>query len=169
MRIVWFILFFFCVATQAQVPRNASGQYEYASNITVSTPVEQLGKKAKKFFNKPFLVHWDSIGTPSIVNNITVVKARGHIDVDARQWSIFSYREIAVSLDALIEVKNGGYHYSFSNFVVNKTPGASAFRLEQRPEAVRQMIYDQLLRKTHERISYVVGWLKNYMEPSESL
>jgi hypothetical protein len=169
MRFCWFILLLFCVAAQAQVPRNASGLYEYASDITVSVPTDQLGKKVKKFFNTPFLVHWDSVGKPSTVNNTTTLQAKGHIKVGTRHRSIFSWTEIDVFLHASIEVKNGSYHYSFSHFVVEETPRASAFPLEQKPGAVRQLVYDQLLKKTHERITYVVGWLKGYMEQAESL
>jgi hypothetical protein len=163
MRSVWLILPFFYLQVQAQVPRNALGFYEYASNITISMSGDLLKQKATKFFNQPFLVHWDSIAAPIVENNTTIVRAQGYIEVGTPH-RIFTGRHMAISLQLCIEIKNGSYHYSFRDFVVKETENAASFPLEHKPDTLKPLVYDRLIRKTHARISYVIGWMKRYME-----
>lgn len=154
-------------SARSQMPRNGSGLFEYTSRITVEAmTVETLEEKAARFFNQPFLVHWDSIYRQDKSGNL-VMKGRGYVDVKAKLHSVATPRNIPVSLEFTLEVYDGGYRYTFNNFEVDRLENGPSFEFEKKPDSLKQMTYDQLLQKTHRRISFVTGYLKKYMRGEE--
>ena len=74
---------------------------------------------------------------------------------------------IPVSLHMSIEIVNGRYRYTVNHFEVIDKEGKSQYKLEDKPNAIRAVAYDQLLQNTHKRVSFVIGWLKKYMKGEE--
>lgn len=154
-------------SARSQMPRNGSGLFEYTSRITVDAmTVASLEEKAARFFNQPFLVHWDSIYRQDRSGNL-VMKGRGYVDVKAKLHSVATPRNIPVSLEFTLEVYSGGYRYTFNNFEVDRLESGPSFEFEKKPDSLKQMTYDQLLQKTHRRMSFVTGYLKKYMRGEE--
>ena len=162
MRILLFILLLAGLEAGAQIPRNNSGQFEYAQKITTGLPSTQVLKnKARRFFNQPFLIHWDSV---AVAEDGNIVTGTGYINVRAKHHGLSVGRQIPVSLQLTIEINDSCYSYTFNNFSVNKPQQKIHFPLEEKPEEVKSLTYDQMLRNTHDRVSFVIGWLKGYMD-----
>lgn len=158
------IAVFLAITTIAQIPRNGSGQFEYSHAVTtnIGSP-QELKTKARQFFNQPFLIHWDSVKI-SETSDGRLVTGVGYINVRAKAHGLSAGKNIPVSLQLAIEITDKGYNYTFNNFAVTKSTAKIHFPLEEKPEEVKSMTYDQMLRNTHERISFVIGWMKRYME-----
>jgi len=164
MRILFLFIIHVSLDTAAQIPRNNEGLFEYTQKITTGIPsVSQLKQKARKFFNQPFLVHWDSIAVMDD-DNETIVIGKGYINVRAKHHGLSIGRQIPVSLQLAIAISDSCYTYTFNKFMVDNPRQQFHFPLEEKPEAVKSLTYDQMLRNTHERVSFVIGWLKGYME-----
>lgn len=166
----YLLLFLLLIADQlhAQIPRNESGLFEYSSKVPVDDVALQssMQDKARKFFNQPFLVHWDSVYPAKGTSNL-VMKGKGYVDVRAKLHSISASRSIPVSFDFTLEVYEGGYTYTWNNFEVHNPDNGIHFEFEKKPDSLKQITYDQLLQKTHKRISFVTGYLKRYMKGEE--
>ena len=164
MKLALLICLLVCLESAAQLPRNQTGMFEYSQKITSGLPaVEQLKLKARRFFNQPFLVHWDSIDVLNGEEH-TVITGKGYINVRAKQHGLSIGRQVPVSLQLAIDICDSGYTYRFNNFWMNKPKETVHFPLEDKPDDFKQLTYDQVLRNTHERVSFVIGWLKGYME-----
>lgn len=152
----------------AQIPRNQSGLFEYSHKITVDdvAAAKLLEKKAAGFFNQPFLVHWDSISREESSDKL-VMKGKGYVEVRAKLRHVAAPRNIPVSLEFTLEVVDGSYSYTWNHFEVDRLPEGINFEFEKKPDSLKQITYDQLLQKTHQRISYVTGYLKRYMKGEE--
>jgi hypothetical protein len=160
MRCIFFLLIILVFEAEAQIPRSKTGLFEYTGEVSGGdTPL--MIERARKFFNQPFLVHWDSVAHVDQGGG-TRITGTGYITVRAKQHSIGLPGEVPVSLQFIIEVKNGRYRYIVNRFKVeNQAP--PAFPLEEKPDSINSLIYDQLLQRTHKRITYVIGYLKRYM------
>src|ERR1700754_1887940 len=164
MRILFCIAILLAVKASAQIPRNGSGQFEYAHEVTTNVgTVNQLKEKARRFFNQPFLIHWDSVSvTDKGAGNI--VTGVGYINVRAKAHGLSAGKNIPVTLRLAIETTDKGYIYTVNGFAVTRKSAKLHFPLEEKPESVKPITYDQVLRATHDRISFVIGWMKRYME-----
>ncbi len=163
MRYLLCILLLSGLCVRAQIPRNGSGLYELSSKITVEeVAAKSLKEKAARFFNQPFLVHWDSVYSQPGADNL-VMKGRGYVDVRAKLHAVSTARSIPVSFDFTLEVRESSYTYTWNNFEVNNPDNGIQFEFEKKPDSLKQITYDQLLQKTHKRIAYVTGYLKRYM------
>lgn len=150
---------------EGQIPRDISGQFEYTGEImTDNSP--RLIERARAFFNQPFMVHWDSVRRIDQPHDM-LVSGTGYITVRAKQHGISTPSPIPVSLHLSIEVKNGHYSYTVNHFVVDGREGGLQYPLEEKPDSVKAMVYDQLLQSTHKRVSFMIGWLKRYMKGDE--
>jgi hypothetical protein len=162
MRFLLFLLAFSVTGATAQIPRTNSGRFEYSGVVSGgNNPVMQ--EKARSFFNQPFLVHWDSI---AYADQGARVFGAGYITVRAKQHSVGLPSEVNVFIQMEIEVKEGSYSYKVNHFMVEQ-PHAPNFPLENKPDSIKRIAYDQLKHKTHERVSFVIGWLKKYMKGEE--
>ena len=152
----------------AQIPRNESGFYEYSSKITVDNGAGRalMLDKARKFFNQPFLVHWDSVYYQPGTEDLVMI-GKGYVDVRAKLHVIAATRSIPVSFDFTLEVYEDGYSYTWNNFEVNNPDNGIYFEFEKKPDSLKQITYDQVLLKTHKRISFVTGYLKRFMKGDE--
>lgn len=150
---------------QGQIPRAISGQFEYTGEI-IAENIPRVMEKARSFFNQPFLVHWDSIAREEKPENLQVT-GTGHITVKAKQRGLSMPSPIPVSLCMKIEIRNGHYRYTINHFVVNAKDGGIHFPLEDKPNSVKSIVYDQLIQNTHKRVSFMIGWLKKYMKGEE--
>jgi hypothetical protein len=152
----------------AQIPRNQSGLFEYSHKVTVddAASAKLLEEKATRFFNQPFLVHWDSVYREPGTENL-IMKGKGYVDVRAKLHSVATARNIPVSLEFTLEVTDKGYSYTWNHFEVDRLDSDINFEFENKPESIKQITYDQLLNKTHKRISYVTGYLKRFMKGEE--
>lgn len=167
MRFLLCFLLLTATLVQSQIPRNQSGMFEYSSKITVDdVAARSLNEKAAKFFNQPFLVHWDSVYRQPGSDNLVMV-GKGYVDVRAKLHAISAGRSIPVSFDFMLEVEDGGYRYTWNNFEVNRLDNGINFEFERKPDSLKQITYDQLLQKTHKRISFVTGYLKRFMRGEE--
>jgi hypothetical protein len=149
----------------AQIPRTTAGVFEYSGEFAADN-MPQVMERATSFFNQPFLVHWDSVAQERQVQHIRVIGS-GHILVKAKHHEISTPSEVPVFLQMVIEVKNGRYRYTINHFVVNEKDGSIPYRLENKPDSVKAIVYDQLLQKTHKRITFVIGWLRKYMKDED--
>lgn len=152
-------------SAEAQIPRTTSGQFEYSGEIAADNAALTV-ERARTFFNQPFLVHWDSIARTGQTEN-TMVTGTGYITVKAKQHGISTPSPVPVSLQMCIEVKDGHYRYTINHFVVDAKEGRTPYRLEDKPNSVKSLVYHQVLQNTHKRISFVIGWLKRYMKGDE--
>jgi len=150
---------------KGQIPRTNSGQFEYTGEI-IAENIPRIMEKARSFFNQPFLVHWDSIAREDQSENMEVT-GTGHITVKAKQRGLSMPSPIPVSLRLKIEIRNGHYRYTINHFVVNGKDGGIRFPLEDKPDSVKSILYDQLIQNTHKRVSFMIGWLKKYMKGEE--
>jgi hypothetical protein len=153
-------LFFFGVGTAvAQIPRTTAGLFEYSGEVSGGNTAAMMAK-ARTFFNQPFLVHWDSIARTE-QDGSTRVTGMGYITVHAKKHSVSLPGEVPVSLQFSIEVKEGRYKYTVNHFKTDQ------FALEQKPDSIKSLVYHQLLERTHKRMSFVIGWMKKYMDGQE--
>jgi hypothetical protein len=162
------LLLLTAIGASAQMPRNQSGLFEYSHKVTVDDAAlaKLLEDKAARFFNQPFLVHWDTIYRHPGTDNL-VMKAKGWVDVRAKLRNVAAPRNIPVSLEFTLEVEEKGYKYTWNHFEVDRLEEGIRFEFEKKPDSLKQITYDQLLQKTHERISYVTGYLKRFMKGEE--
>lgn len=148
-----------------QIPRANSGQFQYYGEI-VAENTAYLMERAKSFFNQPFLVHWDTVAHVDQPAN-TVMTGIGYINVRAKLHGIATPSIVPVALHFSIEVLNGRYRYSVDHFEVIDKEGKPQYKLEDKPDSVKDLVYYQLLQNTHKRVSFVIGWLKKYMKGEE--
>ena len=156
------MVFLFCFSLTgaiAQIPRTTAGLFEY-SGVVSGGNTTFMKEKANTFFNQPFLVHWDSIAR-SEQNGSVRVTGRGYITVHAKKHNVALPAEVPVSLQFSIEVKDGRYKYTVNHFKTEQ------FALEQKPDAIKSVAYHQLLERTHKRMTFVIGWMKRYMDGQE--
>jgi len=164
MRCIFFLLAILVYRVEAQLPRSHTGTFEYTGEVT-GGDLSLMKEKARSFFNQPFLVHWDSIARIEQEGS-TRVTGTGYITVRAKQHSVALPGEVPVSLQFSIEVRNGRYRYTVNRFKVERQ-SLAAFPLEEKPDSINSLVYDQLLQRTHKRVSYVIGYLKRYMVGKE--
>lgn len=165
MKLTLWLLVLMTAQASAQIPRNNEGAFEYSHEITTNTvPGDLLKDRAKSFFNQPFLVHWTSINSSDTAQGI--YHAEGYLDIHVKNH-YSSKRAILVLLKLSIQIKEGSFRYTINRFSVNNKETAITFPLEERPGTVQEATYDRVLKKTHERISFVIDWLKRHMEDRE--
>lgn len=157
MRIVLFILLIMSARAAAQLPRNGLDQYEYAQEITLNAPDSLLKHRARSFFMQPFIIHWDSV---AIVES--VYTGKGHIMMRINHW--FSGFIVPIALKLEIEVKDNAYRYSIRHLEADKKNSIYRFPLEQKPETVNSVVYEQLLQKTQRYIGSTISMLKRFMQ-----
>jgi len=161
MKYNWWLLLIIVEQASAQIPRNNAGVFEYTNDIsTENVSYSILKERARTFFNQPFLVHWTSIEDAHTGNEFT---GSGYLDIHVKNHYA-AKRAIPVLLRLSIEIKEGGFRYTVTQLKLSEKNTVTTFPLEERPEPVESGTYDRLLKKTHERISFVIGWLKKYME-----
>lgn len=156
MRHLLVLLFFSASSAFAQIPRTTAGLFEYSGEVSGSNTLA-IKEKANSFFKQPFLVHWDSIAHAEH-DGSTRVTGMGYITVHAKKHSVGLPGEVPVSLQFSIEVKEGRYRYTINHFKTEQ------FALEQKPDSINSLIYHQLLERTHKRMSFVIGFMKRYMD-----
>jgi hypothetical protein len=162
MKLAVWIFIFFTAQASAQIPRNNAGTFEYSHEISAGPVSDVLLKdRAKSFFNQPFLVHWTSISPDDTARGI--FQGEGYLDIHVKNHYA-SKRAILVLLQLSIQIKEGSFRYTINRLSVNNKAAAISYPLEEKPETVESATYDRLLKKTHERISFVIDWLKRHME-----
>ncbi|MBO9205058.1 MULTISPECIES: hypothetical protein [Niastella] len=149
----------------AQIPRTTEGQFQYYGEILAENTNHTI-ERAKSFFNQPFLVHWDTVASIERPPNI-LMTGKGYISVKAKLHDIGAPSFVPISLHMSIEIVNGRYRYTINHFEVIDKERNSQYRLEDKPESVKPLVYDQLLQNTHKRVSFMIGWLKRYMKGEE--
>jgi len=162
--IIWLSIVLVCTA-MGQIPRATSGQFQYYGEVVAENTAHSM-ERAKSFFNQPFLVHWDTVARVEEPANL-VVTGKGYINVKAKQHGLSTPSFVPVALHMSIEIIDGHYRYMISHFEVIDNDGKYQYRLEDKPESVKALVYDQLLKNTHKRVSFVIGWLKRYMKGEE--
>jgi len=146
----------------AQIPRTTAGQYQYYGEVLAQNSTHTLAR-AKSFFNQPFLVHWDTVASVDRPANL-IVSGRGYINVKAKLHDIGMPSPIPVGLQMSIEIVNGHYRYTIDHFEIIDRRRNVQYALEDKPGSVKSLAYDQLLKNTHKRVSFVIGWMKQFME-----
>ena len=167
MRPVFLIWLFIVLVAKAggQIPRTTSGQFQYYGEI-VNDNTPYIMERARSFFNQPFLVHWDTVAHVEQPANM-LVTGIGYITVRAKLHGIATPSMVPVALHMSIEIMNGRYRYTINHFEVVDKEGNPQYRLEDKPDTVKSLVYYQLLQNTHKRVSFVIGWLKKYMRGEE--
>jgi len=167
MRPVNFICFTLVLISvaNAQIPRTTAGLFEYSGEFAADN-TQRVMERARSFFNQPFLVHWDSIIQVQ-QSEATRFTGTGYITVRAKHHGLATPSPVPVSLQMIIEVKNGRYRYIINHFVVNEKEGTVHFGLENKPAVIKSIVYDQLIQNTHKKMSFVIGWLRRYMKGEE--
>jgi len=167
MRPVVTICFFIVLVSNAvaQIPRSTAGQFQYYGEMLAENTPHTI-ERAKSFFNQPFLVHWDTVASKQQPANM-VITGKGYISVKAKLHDIGTPSFVPVGLHMSIEILNGHYRYTINHFEVIDKEGNSQYPLEDKPESVKSLVYDQLLQNTHKRISFMIGWLKRYMKEDQ--
>ncbi|AEV96777.1 hypothetical protein Niako_0379 [Niastella koreensis GR20-10] len=167
MRPVVTICLFFVLGYNAvaQIPRTTAGQFRYYGEMLAETTPQTMGR-AKSFFNQPFLVHWDTVAHIEKPANL-LLTGKGHINVKAKLHDIGTPSNVPVSFHMSLEIVNGHYRYTIDHFEVTDKEGNSQYALEDKPESVKSLVYSQLLQKTHKQVSFIIGWLKQYMKDEE--
>jgi hypothetical protein len=153
------------VKAGGQIPRTTSGQFQYYGEI-VSDNTAFIMERARSFFNQPFLVHWDTVARVDQSANM-LVTGIGYITVRAKLHGIATPSMVPVALHMSIQIMNGRYRYVIDHFEVVDKEGNPQYRLEDKPDTVKSLVYYQLLQNTHKRVSFVIGWLKKYMKGEE--
>jgi hypothetical protein len=161
--VIWFIVL--VCRVEGQIPRTISGQFEYSGDIAADN-TNRVIERATSFFNQPFMVHWDSIVHLDQPGDM-MVKGTGYINVPAKHHDISTPTPIPVTLQLSIEIKKGHYRYTVNHFVVDNKEGRRQYPLEEKPDSVKSLVYDQLIHNTHKRVSFMIGWLKKYMKGDE--
>jgi hypothetical protein len=157
MRYTLFILLLvFSFPAQAQPPRNDLDQFEYTQQLTVNDGDSILSRRARDFFKLPFIVHWDSVAFVDAVHS-----GQGNIKIRIHHW--LDGFTVPVNLKIEITVLPNGYRYSFRHLEASRKGTKYVFPLEQKPENVNGVIYEQLMQKTHQYISSAISYLKRYM------
>ena len=149
----------------AQIPRTTAGQFQYYGEILAENTNHTI-ERAKSFFNQPFLVHWDTVASVQQPANL-VMTGKGYINVRAKLHGVSVPSIIPVALHMSIEIVDGHYRYMINHFEVVDKEGKLQYHLEDKPETIKSIAYDQLLQNTHKRVSFVIGWLKKYMKGEE--
>jgi hypothetical protein len=154
------ILLFMAASLPAQIPRNGDGHFEYTQTITLdNSPSGILRERAKKFFSRPMLVHWDSTYTTSQDDDIARAKD-GYIEIGITS-GMFGSR-VKVGLQYIILPQDNGYQYSIRRLAVRSEKG-DVFPLEEKPDKMKHKHYDQLVNRTHRYLQRVIGYMKREM------
>lgn len=162
--LLWILLTSF-VQAEAQIPRNASGSFEYTHILTVDPSVlPSLDDKAKAFFRQPFLVHWDSVWTAT-QNSQLHITGRGYIDIRVNHG--LSRTIFPVQLQFEMVTNDNSYHYTIHQLVANRKNSSYQFPLEEKPPGVKAVVYDQLLEKTHRYMVRLIAYMKKEMGGEE--
>jgi hypothetical protein len=156
MRYSLFIMLLLSLSAQAQPPRNDLDRFEYSQQLTVNASDSVLSHRAHEFFRLPFIVHWDSVAFVNAVNT-----GKGNIRIRINHW--LSSFVIPVDLKLEITIQPNGYRYSIRHFEANRPDSKYQFPLEEKPQAVNGVVYEQLVQKTHQYVSSVISYLKRYM------
>jgi hypothetical protein len=162
MRLLILLLALWAGGAAAQIPRTQSGQYEYSGEVS-GIKASLLKERASRFFNQPFLVHWDSAVKTLDGNRY---RGKGYVTVQTRRHSVGLPTTVKVYLLFELDLSGDSYKYKMSHFRVAQTKGPN-FPLETKPDSIKRLVYDQLKHKTHERVTAVIGWLKKYMRGEE--
>jgi hypothetical protein len=149
----------------AQIPRTTAGEFQYYGEVLIENSVHTI-ERAKSFFNQPFLVHWDTVATRERPANL-LMTGKGYINVKAKLHGISTPSYVPIALHMSIEIENGYYRYTINHFEVIDKEGNAQYPLEDKPASVKSLVYDQLVQHTHKRVSFVIGWLKRYMNEEE--
>ena len=145
-----------------QIPRANSGEFQYYGEVMAENTTHSM-ERAQSFFNQPFLVHWDTVARREQPANL-LVSGKGYINVKAKLHGIGTPSLVPVGLHMSVEIVNGRYRYTINHFEVMDKEGNPQYALEDKPETVKNLVYDQLLQQTHKRVSFVIGWFKKYMK-----
>jgi len=148
-----------------QIPRTTSGEFQYYGEVVSENAANSM-ERAKSFFNQPFLVHWDTVARFEKSANL-LLTGKGYINVRAKQHGVSMPSIVPVALHMSIEIVNGHYRYMINHFDVIDKEGKLQYHLEDKPDSIKPIAYDQLLQNTHKRMSFVIGWLKKYMKGEE--
>lgn len=144
----------------AQIPRNATGHFEYTQSISVdNAPIGVLQERCRKFFSRPMLVHWDSTYTSGHEAG-TVFAGDGYVEIGISS-GMFGSR-VKVGLQFVIQPSDNGYQYSIRKLVVRHKDG-QLFPLEEKPAPLKPKYYDQLVNRTHRYLQRVIGYMKREM------
>lgn len=162
--IIWLLLALVFDAA-AQLPRSTEGQFQYFGEIITDNTAHAM-ERAKSFFNQPFLIHWDTVARSEQPANL-LVSGKGYINVKAKLRGLSTPSYVPVGLHMTIEIVNGHYRYTINHFEVIDKEGRAQYPLEDKPAAVKSLVYYQVLQNTHKRVSFVIGWLKKYMKGDE--
>jgi hypothetical protein len=149
----------------AQIPRTTAGQFQYHGEMLAENTTHSI-ERARSFFNQPFLVHWDTVASVERPANL-ILTGKGYINVKAKLHDIGTPNDVPVGFRMIIEIVNGHYRYTVDHFEVIDKDRNSQYALEEKPESVKPLVYNQLLQKTHKQVSFVIGWLKEYMKEGE--
>lgn len=153
-------LLLMAAAQQAQIPRNGGGQFEYTQTITVDhSPSNTIEARAKKFFSRPMLVHWDTTYTASQQGH-SANTGDGYVEIGITS-GMFGSR-VKVGLQYIILPQDNGYQYSIRHLTVRSEKG-DLFPLEEKPEKMKHKHYDQLVNRTHRYLQRVIGYMKREM------
>ncbi|MBO9634057.1 MAG: hypothetical protein J7578_13155 [Chitinophagaceae bacterium] len=157
------VLLVLALPVLAQIPRNAGGHFEYTQAIQLdNSPSILLQERAKKFFNLPMLVHWDSTYSAGS-NGGLIYTGEGYVEIGISS-GMFGSR-VKVGLQYLIQPSDNGYQYSIRRLVVRGEDG-QVFPLEEKPPPMKNKYYDQLVNRTHRYLQRVVGYMKRVMSES---
>jgi hypothetical protein len=165
MKFAWWILILLAGQASAQIPRNNAGAFEYSHEISIGTTSDILLKdRAKTFFNQPFLVHWTNVYSNDTSKGY--FQGEGYVDIHVKNHYT-PKRAILVLLQLSIQIKDGSFRYTINRLSVNNKAEAITFPLEEKPDTVESATYDRVLKKTHQRLTFVIDWLKRHMEEEE--
>lgn len=144
----------------AQIPRNAGGQFEYMHAITLdNSPAAILKERARKFFSRPMLVHWDTTYLAE-VDGRSASAGDGFIEIGLTTGMFGSRAK--VGLQYVILPHDNGYQYSIRQLTVRNDNG-EVFPLEVKPQQMKHKHYDQLVNRTHRYLQRVIGYMKREM------
>ncbi|OQP52070.1 hypothetical protein A4H97_26005 [Niastella yeongjuensis] len=146
----------------AQIPRSSTGQFQYYGEILAENTDYTIAR-AKSFFNQPFLVHWDTVASVKQLANV-VISGKGYITIKAKLHDIGTPSIVPVGLHMSIEIVDGHYRYIVNHFEVIDKEHNSHYPLEDKPEIVKSLAYQQLLQKTHKWMSFVIGFMKHHLQ-----
>ncbi|OQP62336.1 hypothetical protein A3860_28650 [Niastella vici] len=163
--IIWLSIASITDVAVGQIPRTTSGQFQYYGEVVSENSAHSM-ERAKSFFNQPFLVHWDTVAHVEQPANL-LLTGKGYINVRAKLHGVSVPSIIPVALHMSIEIMDGHYRYMINHFEVIDKEGKLQYHLEDKPETIKSIAYDQLLQNTHKRVSFVIGWLKKYMKGDE--
>lgn len=159
-QLLFSFLLLLAVPMMAQIPRNGGGHFEYAHTITIdNSPASILQQRAKKFFSRPMLVHWDSTYAANM-DGRSASAGDGYIEIGITSGMFGSRAK--VGLQYVIVPVDNGYQYSIRQLTVRNDNG-EVFPLEEKPQQMKHKHYDQLVNRTHRYLQRLIGYMKREM------